>query len=278
MRRPTADFRRLLAVRILLLAVAFGLSGLALSVAAPPARADIIEAHDLVMAGDALRTRIVMQLDGEASLHWFLLRAPHRLVVDLPRTGFAIVPDELKPRGLVTNVRYGKISEDHSRMIFAVNGPFTVDGISVVKNESSPGYRFVADVVAAPEAAFEAALAKQAGTAPHAAAAADEPVKTGPEAPGKPFTIVIDPGHHHHKPWPPVIVDPVHPKPIHPPIVTGTFPIDPVSDPGIKPVHGFPVGGIKPIKGYPVSSGGSNNNSCFADPAKCLNLHPKFQH
>ena len=90
--------------------------------------------------------------------------------------------------------------------------------------------------------------------------------------------IVIDPGHHHHKPWPPVIVDPVHPKPIHPPIVTGTFPIDPVSDPGIKPVHGFPVGGIKPIKGYPVSSGGSNNNSCFADPAKCLNLHPKFQH
>jgi N-acetylmuramoyl-L-alanine amidase len=195
MRRPTADFRRLLAVRILLLAVAFGLSGLALSVAAPPARADIIEAHDLVMAGDALRTRIVMQLDGEASLHWFLLRAPHRLVVDLPRTGFAIVPDELKPRGLVTNVRYGKISEDHSRMIFAVNGPFTVDGISVVKNESSPGYRFVADVVAAPEAAFEAALAKQAGTAPHAAAAADEPVKTGPEAPGKPFTIVIDPGH-----------------------------------------------------------------------------------
>jgi N-acetylmuramoyl-L-alanine amidase len=136
-----------------------------------------------------------MQLDGDAPLHWFLLRAPHRLVVDLPRTSFAVTPDDLKPRGLVTNVRYGKISDDHSRMIFAVNGPFTVDGISVVKNESSPGYRLVADIVAAPEAAFEAALAKQAAGAPRTAAADDDPVDVKPEAPGKSFTIVIDPGH-----------------------------------------------------------------------------------
>jgi N-acetylmuramoyl-L-alanine amidase len=171
------------------------LAGFMLSTALAPARADILGAHDFLMAGDAVRTRIVMQLDGDASLHWFLLRAPHRLVVDLPRTGFAITPADLKPRGLVTNVRYGKISDDHSRMIFAVKGPFTVDGISVVKNESSPGYRLVADIVAAPEAAFETALAKQAGGAPRTAAADDDPVDVKPEAPGKPFTIVIDPGH-----------------------------------------------------------------------------------
>jgi N-acetylmuramoyl-L-alanine amidase len=161
----------------------------------PRAHADILRAHDFVMAGDAVRTRIVMQLDGDASFRWFLLRAPHRLVVDLPQTGFAITPADLKPRGLVTNVRYGKISEDHSRMIFVVNGPFTVDGISVVKNESSPGYRLVADIVAAPEAAFETALAKQAGAAPHTEAAVDDPVEMGPKPAGKPFTIVIDPGH-----------------------------------------------------------------------------------
>jgi N-acetylmuramoyl-L-alanine amidase len=171
------------------------LAGFMLSTALAPARADILGAHDFLMAGDAVRTRIVMQLDGDASLHWFLLRAPHRLVVDLPRTSFAITPDDLKPRGLVTNVRYGKISDDHSRMIFAVNGPFTVDGISVIRNESSPGYRLVADIVAAPEAAFEAALAKQAIGAPRTAAADDDPVDVKPEAPGKPFTIVIDPGH-----------------------------------------------------------------------------------
>jgi len=188
-----SDCRRLAAAPHVL---AMALLGCVLSLAAPSARADILDAHDFLMAGDAVRTRIVMQLDGDASPHWFLLRAPHRLVVDLPRTSFAVTPDDLKPRGLVTNVRYGKISDDHSRMIFAVKGPFTVDGISVVKNESSPGYRMVADIVAAPEAAFETALARQAGGTPHAAAAADDdPVDVKPKAPGKPFTIVIDPGH-----------------------------------------------------------------------------------
>lgn len=178
----------------------FLLAVLLLGFAAPlatqaPAYADILKAHDFLIAGDAARTRVVMQLDGDATLNWFLLRSPHRLVVDLPQTGFAIVPADLKPRGLVTNVRYGKISDDHSRMIFAAKGPFTVDDISVVKNGSSPGYRLVIDIVASSEADFEAALAKQAGGAPKAAAAADDPVDVKPDAPGKPFTIVIDPGH-----------------------------------------------------------------------------------
>jgi N-acetylmuramoyl-L-alanine amidase len=167
----------------------------AMLTAQPAAYADILKAHDFLMAGDATRTRIVMQLDDNASFKWFLLRSPHRLVVDLPQTSFAIVPADLKPRGLVTNVRYGKISDDHSRMIFAVKGPFTVDGITVEKNESSPGFRLVADIVAAPEKDFEAALAKQAGGAPSTVAATDDPVDVKPDAPGKPFTIVIDPGH-----------------------------------------------------------------------------------
>jgi N-acetylmuramoyl-L-alanine amidase len=179
---------------LLLLAVC--LLGLAVPLATRhPAHADILKAHDFLVAGDTARTRIVMQLDDDAPLNWFLLRSPHRLVVDLPQTSFAIVPDDLKPRGLVTNVRYGKISDDHSRMIFTAKGPFTVDGISVVKNESSPGYRLVADIVASSEADFEAALAKQAGGAPKATVAADDPVDVKPTSPGKPFTIVIDPGH-----------------------------------------------------------------------------------
>ncbi len=169
---------------------------IALVAAMSPARADPLQAHDFVMAGDAVRTRIVMQLDGKPEFHWFLLRAPHRLVVDLPRTAFAITPDDLKPHGIVTNVRYGKIGDDRSRMIFASNGPFTIDGISIIKNETSPGFRLVADMVAAPEAAFEMALARQAGGAmPQAAQAQRDPLTLKPDAPGKPFTIVIDPGH-----------------------------------------------------------------------------------
>lgn len=192
---PLSECCRFMVARVRLLALPAMLLGFSMLLAAPRAEAEILMAHDFVVAGDAVRTRIVIQLDGDASLHWFLLRAPHRLVVDLPQTSFAIAPADLKPRGLVTNIRYGKISDDHSRMIFAVKGPFTVDGISVIKNESSPGYRLVADIVAAPEAAFEAALAKQAGAAPTTEAAADDPVDVGPKPAGKPFTIVIDPGH-----------------------------------------------------------------------------------
>ena len=44
---------------------------------------------------------------------WFLLRGPHRLVIDLPKTKFAIDPKELKARGLVKNVRYGHINDRH---------------------------------------------------------------------------------------------------------------------------------------------------------------------
>ena len=40
------------------------------------------------MAGDAARTRIVMQFDREPEIKWLLLRDPHRLVIDFPEARF----------------------------------------------------------------------------------------------------------------------------------------------------------------------------------------------
>ena len=65
------------------------------------------------MAGDAVRMRVVINFDAEPDPRWFLLRGPHRLVIDLPKTKFAIDPKELKARGLVRNVRYGHINDKH---------------------------------------------------------------------------------------------------------------------------------------------------------------------
>ncbi|RWF65177.1 MAG: AMIN domain-containing protein, partial [Mesorhizobium sp.] len=53
------------------------------------------------MAGDATKMRIVMNFDREPDVKWFLLRGPHRLVVDLPSTKFAINAKDVKARGLV---------------------------------------------------------------------------------------------------------------------------------------------------------------------------------
>ena len=53
------------------------------------------------MAGDARSRASSLQFDREPDPKWFLLRGPHRLVVDLPRTEFAVDPQALKARGLV---------------------------------------------------------------------------------------------------------------------------------------------------------------------------------
>ena len=49
-----------------------------------------MKASDFKMAGDALKMRIVLQFDREPDPKWFLLRGPHRLVIDLPQTAFVV--------------------------------------------------------------------------------------------------------------------------------------------------------------------------------------------
>lgn len=179
-------------------AAALVLSMLAWLVAAagPGLAADRLEAGAFRMAADASRARIIFNFDREPELHWFLLNAPHRLVIDLPETGFAIDPDEAKGRGLVEDVQYGQLGPGISRIILAANTPFEVERLDVIKNEESPGYRLVADIVASSQERFDAALADQALTtaSTRTTPKADRlgaPADDGP----KPFTIVIDPGH-----------------------------------------------------------------------------------
>lgn len=170
----------------------FGLACSALL--ATPASA--LEAHDYKMAGDAVRMRVVIHFDSEPEPRWFLLRSPHRLVIDLPKTKFAIDPKELKARGLVGNVRYGHINDKTSRLILEAKGPFVVDRIDILENEGSPGYRMVADVSAASQSAFDEALALQAQTTGSTETTPKSErlgLRTGRD--GQRFTVVIDPGH-----------------------------------------------------------------------------------
>jgi N-acetylmuramoyl-L-alanine amidase len=166
---------------------------LVLSLAKP---ASALEAHDFKMAGDASRLRVVVNFDQEPEPRWFLLRAPHRLVIDLPKTRFAIDPGELRARGMIDNVRYGHISDTMSRLILEAKGPFVIDRIDILPNEASRGYRLVADLTAASQKAFDQALALQAETTGSTRATPKSErlgLRTGRD--GQRFTIVIDPGH-----------------------------------------------------------------------------------
>jgi len=177
------------------LAVLFLLAA-ALAGAAPAKAGDAIQVSGYKMAGDAARTRIVMRFDKEPEIRWFLLRAPHRLVVDLPQSAFSIAPDELTPIGMVTEVRYGNLDEGRSRMIVAFDGPFDVERIEVLENEDDSGHRLVADIVAGSEQGFEQAMAEQieATGSMQTAPKSDRVGTAGEPAPRK-FRIMIDPGH-----------------------------------------------------------------------------------
>lgn len=147
------------------------------------------------MAGDDLRTRIVVMFDREPKLSTLLLDNPHRLVVDLPETRFGFDEKSLEPRGLVSRVRYGLVGKGRSRLILTLGGPFKVEDLRVLKNESASGYRLVADIVATSDREFADQL--QGRKEITSSTDRDEkPVQTASQnGTARPFTIMIDPGH-----------------------------------------------------------------------------------
>jgi N-acetylmuramoyl-L-alanine amidase len=180
-----------------------GLLGLLLAVlvcslcAMSPARGEgHLQAHGYKMAGDAARTRIVIHFDREPDIRWFLLRGPHRMVVDLPEAAFGFDEAELEPRGMVTDVRYGNLDQGRSRVILSFDGPFEIEKLDILENESAQGYRLVADIVAGSEAAFEAAMAEQieATGATQTTPKADR-VGQVADPRARRFRVMIDAGH-----------------------------------------------------------------------------------
>lgn len=158
-----------------------------------------LHVHGYKMAGDASRMRVVAHFDREPAMHWSLLRDPHRLVLDLPEAAFGFDEAELQPRGMVTEVRHGNLGQARSRVILTFDGPFVIERFEVLENESDEGFRLVADIVAASQEAFEAAMAAQIETtgAVRPALATDGAVAAAPGADAGPRLprVVIDAGH-----------------------------------------------------------------------------------
>nr|WP_244597185.1 N-acetylmuramoyl-L-alanine amidase [[Ochrobactrum] soli] len=146
------------------------------------------------MAGDDLRTRIVVMFDREPELTTRLFDNPHRLVIELPETRFGFDEKSLEARGLVSNVRYGLAGKGRSRLILTLRGPFKVENLRVLKNESASGYRLVADMVATSDREFTAQLQGRSEiTSSTERKAALSAQSTKLET--RPFTVMIDPGH-----------------------------------------------------------------------------------
>ncbi len=143
-------------------------------------------------SGTAKQTRVVIEFSRDPAMNWFLLRAPYRLVIDLPRTEFAFDPDSLKPAGIVTGVRYGEASEGRSRLILTAKKPFKVEKVDIPTPQAEGKVAVSIELKSASRAEFDAALAEQrtttASTESANAATTAAPVDER-------FTVVVDPGH-----------------------------------------------------------------------------------
>lgn len=163
------------------------------------ASAGSLRASELKMAGDVNRTRVVVRFDQPVEPGWFLLRAPYRLVVDLPPAKFAFEPDSARPHGLINSIRYGHFDAEHSRLILGSESPFMAERVEVKAGEEGEGYYLSIDLVSASERQFETQLAGRAGLQRKAeeadASPAGLPAAGREDAQDRPFTIVIDPGH-----------------------------------------------------------------------------------
>jgi N-acetylmuramoyl-L-alanine amidase len=163
--------------------------------------ADTVAPTELVatmarVAGDAARTRFVVDLTSQVGFAVFPLADPHRIVIDLPQLRFALAPDAGRQgRGLVASWRYGLLAVGKSRVVIDLARAAAVDKAFVLPPVDAQPARLVIDLVAVDEAAFvaEAARARDARTGPResdggTAAAALRQARVRP-------LIVLDAGH-----------------------------------------------------------------------------------
>jgi N-acetylmuramoyl-L-alanine amidase len=168
----------------------------------PPATTAPAVANEARLAGDATRTRFVVDLDRSVPIAVFPLADPFRVVVDLPEVTFQFAPGTGGAgRGLVQAFRFGRFAEARSRIVLDMAEPALVERAFVLPPADGQPGRLVVDLVRASREEVLRAVERDtrlperprarpaAPPAGRTAAAAERP--PGAELP----LVVIDPGH-----------------------------------------------------------------------------------
>ncbi|MEP9353660.1 N-acetylmuramoyl-L-alanine amidase [Xanthobacter sp. KR7-65] len=149
-------------------------------------------AREARLAGDAQRTRLILDLDRATEFRAFTLANPPRVILDLSDVTFALKPDaaQLK-RGLVAAYRFGVFAPGKARMVLEVTGPVAIDKAFVLEALDDQPARLVVDLVKTDPEAFARSIASAAEQRTGLPAT---PVTPAPAGDGRPV-VVIDPGH-----------------------------------------------------------------------------------
>lgn len=159
--------------------------------------------HGLRVGVHGDKTRLVMDMDGEASFNSFVLADPYRIVIDLSEVRFAI-PAGKKANlvGGVAGYRFGLFEPGTSRLVFDLAEPRVISAAFELPPRDGRGHRLVMDLRRVSRESFlnasKASIAKL--TAARRQSPAPEPgAPSGRTAAAKPKNakkiIVLDPGH-----------------------------------------------------------------------------------
>lgn len=150
----------------------------------------IVEAR---VSGDFVRAAVEFEFEGTAEATPSLLSAPHRLILDMPATRFAI--GEIKPKkgSLLSSIRYGLVHEGRSRIVLAVIGPFALQDFSIRPAKAANRQIVTFRLVKTDDKTFAKSLANQFIATSAVAGGKGDRVVQG-AAPTS-FNVVIDPGH-----------------------------------------------------------------------------------
>ncbi len=165
-------------------------------------------ASDARLAGDNKQTRFILDLDRSVPFRAFALADPYRVVVDVPQVNFQLAAGTgASGRGLVKAFRYGLVMPGGSRLVFDLSGPAKIAKAYALDAANGQPPRFVLELEAVDQSAFNGSLAVEekpnppdavpaaVGTTTEAAIEDSAPALKSPVTQDRRPVLVIDPGH-----------------------------------------------------------------------------------
>lgn len=147
------------------------------------------------IAGDEVRTRIVIDLAGEVAPSVYLLPEPNRLILDLPGLSFEPMDDaDVEPRGLISAFRYGPFAPGRGRIVVDLSDYVVIDEILMLAALDDQPARLVLDLVRSDEDGFMAEVERTRESFLASVEAPKENRLDIANTSGRPI-IVVDPGH-----------------------------------------------------------------------------------
>lgn len=117
-------------------------------------------AYSARIVGDNERARILVDFNQEPKFKIRYLANPNRIILDLDDTKLAFEDEQLTARGILSEIRYGIMSEDKSRIIFSLKTPAVLEDQQLQTLEGET-YRLVMDIHISEQDDFDAVIKEQ---------------------------------------------------------------------------------------------------------------------